>query len=388
MAHRLWNPPRLHQRGEMENEHRVTWLELFYDLVYVATLIQLGNLLSHDVTPLGIARFVVLFVPIWWAWTGITFYLNRFVVDDVPHRLLILAQICAIVWLGASVEGAYGELARQFALSYAAVRIVLLLLYVRTWRTEPGTKPLTRRYVGAFGIGIVLWLVSAFVPQPYNVALWLVALAVEIGNVFLPQTRARLSLLPPDPPHMMERYGIFTLIVLGEAFIKTISSASGLAVTAPALIFSVLAITVVFGLWWLYFDGMEETAIARTHWAPYVWIYSHLPLAIGLTAAGVATTKLFLGAGESHVKPAYLLLFCGAMMLYALAVGLMDWVTFRRDRGLTSRTRAVWRAGMFVAFGLIALFGQDLSPLAFIALAAAVLAVQVGAEVVGLRSVH
>jgi hypothetical protein len=81
-------------------------------------------------------------------------------------------------------------------------------------------------------------------------------------------------------------------------------------------------------------------------------------------------------------------LFCGAMMLYALAVGLMDWVTFRRDRGLTSRTRAVWRAGMFVAFGLIALFGQDLSPLAFIALAAAVLAVQVGAEVVGLRSVH
>ncbi|MCB0157354.1 MAG: low temperature requirement protein A, partial [Caldilineaceae bacterium] len=94
MTHRLLAPPRLHQAAHGE-VRKVTWLELFYDLVYVAVLIQLGNILSDDVSPVGLMRFVVLFVPVWWAWTGITFYMNRFVADDVVHRLLIYLQIVA-----------------------------------------------------------------------------------------------------------------------------------------------------------------------------------------------------------------------------------------------------------------------------------------------------
>ena len=104
--HRLWRPPHLHQ-NHPEVEGKETWLELFYDLVYVAVLIQLGNILSDDVSWMGAARFAVLFAPIWWAWSNFTFYMNRFVVDDVWHRLIVMLQIFCIAWLGSSVGGAF-----------------------------------------------------------------------------------------------------------------------------------------------------------------------------------------------------------------------------------------------------------------------------------------
>lgn len=378
MVHKIWQPPHLHRDINPEEERKVTWLELFYDLVYVATLIQLGNTLSEEVTLMGFAQFAIVFTPIWWTWTGVTFYMNRFVVDDIWHRLLIFVQMCAIAWLGVSVEGAFGELAGQFALAYAAIRLVLVLLYLRTWRNAPTTRLLTRRYVAAHLIGVVLWCVSAFLPAPGNYILWLAALAIEIGNVFLPKTRQLQTLLPPDPHHMIERYGIFTLIVLGESFIKTISAASGFMINIETLLFSLFGIGIVFGLWWLYFNDSEKSSLKPAHWAPYVWIYAHLPLTIGLTAFGVASKKLFLSVGEDQLKYNYIVLYCVAIILVGLAIFLIDLAT-------TSR-RGLWRVGMMLAFVLLALLGSQLSALTFVILAAAVLAGQIIADILPTRS--
>ena len=104
----IWRPPYLHTAHDTEEERKVSWLELFYDLVFVATIIQLGNMLSHDVSWLGFLKFVALFIPIWWSWTGITFYMNRFIVDDVWHRLLVFIQIFGIATLGLSIQDAFG----------------------------------------------------------------------------------------------------------------------------------------------------------------------------------------------------------------------------------------------------------------------------------------
>lgn len=383
--HTLWTPPRLHQNISQDEERRVTWLELFYDLVYVATLIQLGNVLSENVSLVGLLQFVIIFVPIWWAWTGITFYMNRFVVDDAWHRGLIFVQMCAIAWLGVSVEGAFGDLAAQFALTYASIRLVLIVLYIRTWQHVPKTKPLTQQYVVAHGIGVVLWIVSAFLPAPINYGLWLVALAVEIGNVFLPKTRRLQSLLPPDPPHMAERYGIFTIIVLGESFIKTITAASGFAITFESFIFSLFGIGVVFGLWWLYFDDIAEARIKPTHLAPYAWIYAHLPLAIGVTIFGVASKKLFLSVDKGYVEEKYLVLFCGAIALYALALALLNLVTIRHHETLPDNIRVFIRLGMALIFFALIFLSPSLSLLTFIFIAAAVMIIQIGIELFSSR---
>lgn len=381
----LWTPPRLHQTISQDEERRVTWLELFYDLVYVATLIQLGNVLSDDVSVTGLVQFVVIFIPVWWAWTGITFYMNRFVVDDVWHRGLIYLQICAIAWLGVSVDGAFGELATQFALTYAAIRLILVVLYVRTWKHAPETRPLTQRYVVAHSIGVVLWMISAFMPAPLNYGLWLVALAIEIGNIFLPKTRQLQTLLPPAPSHMAERYGIFTIIVLGESFIKTITAASGLPITFEALVFSLFGIGAVFGLWWLYFDDVAESDIKPAHFALYGWIYAHLPLAISLTMFGVAAKKLFLSADKAYADEKYLILFCVSMMLYTLSLALLEYVTSRRHETLSDGIRLSVRLGTALVFLLLALLGGDLSPILFIIIVAVIMMIQIGLELISSR---
>lgn len=378
--HTIWIPPRLHQNTGQEEDRRVTWLELFYDLVYVAALIQLGNVLSEDVSMAGLLQFVIIFIPVWWAWTGITFYMNRFVVDDLWHRGLIYLQICVIAWLGVSIGGAFGDLTVQFALTYAAIRLVLILLYLRTWNHVPETKPLTQRYVTAHSIGVVLWIISAFVPSPANYALWLVALGVEIGNVFLPQTRQLQSLLPPDPPHLAERYGIFTIIVLGESFIKTITAASGFPITVESFIFSLAGIGVVFGLWWLYFSDVAESDIKPAHFAPYVWIYAHLPLAVGLTIFGVASKKLFLSVDKGYAEEKYLALFCIAMILYSLALALIDYSTIQRGKTLSNNIRAFLRLGMALIFLILIFFSNSVSLLTFIVIAAAVVIIEISVE--------
>ena len=116
---------------------KVLWIELFYDLIFVATIIQLGNVLSHDLSWRGLALYALLFVPVWWAWSGMMFLFNRFIADDVPQRLLVLTQMFAIALLATQVGGAFGEQSAGFAAAYAAVRALLLLLYARVWWLDP-----------------------------------------------------------------------------------------------------------------------------------------------------------------------------------------------------------------------------------------------------------
>lgn len=376
MNNLLFSPPRLHRAAHGE-ERKVTWLELFYDLVYVAALIQLGNVLSEEISLAGFARFVIVFLPLWWAWTGMTFYMNRFVVDDIPHRLLIYLQIAAITALGISLEGAFGDLTMQFSLAYAAIRLIQVILYVRTWRYEPATRPLTRRYVIGYVIGIALWVLAAFLPMPYAAGLWLLALAIEIGNAFLPGTQALVSLLPPDAEHMRERYGIFMIIVLGESFIKTITDASGTHFTPVIAAFSLLSIFVVFGLWWLYFDDVEAAEIKGHAFAPYVWIYAHLPLAVGITTLGVASKKVFQSLGKEYLKPEYVGLFLGALILYALATALLELALVQPGERRREWRRAAPRLGMAAAMLALLPIGWRISALAFLLIVAAIVLVVV-----------
>ena len=221
--HAIWRPPYLHAERHSEEPRRVTWLELFYDLVYVATVIQMGNLLSHNVSWLGFLEFVALFIPIWWSWTGITFYMNRFVVDDLWHRLLIFLQIFAIATLGLSVQGAFGDLGSQFALAYVIIRLLLIIMYARAWIYIESARPVIVGFIRGFTFSSLLWLISVFVPAPWNYLIWALGMGIDLLTPFLPGTREHLRLAPADLEHLAERYGIFTIIVLGESFIKIIN---------------------------------------------------------------------------------------------------------------------------------------------------------------------
>ena len=317
----------IHER----DERKISWLELFYDLIYVATIIQLGNRLSDDVSVQGVLLFVLLFIPVWWSWTGMMFYFNRFVVDDGWHRLLVFAQMFAVANLGISVSGALGETSASFAMAYFSVRAILVILYLRAWRHVPSARQLIGRYAAGFSVGAAVWLASVFVPPPYRYALWVLGLAIEFWVPLSAGSRRLQSQLVPDRPHLVERYGLFTIIVLGESFIKVVTGLAGQQTTQASLLFSGLAFVISASLWWLYFGTVSGAALKQTVAAPYVWIYTHLPLTIGITAVGVALKKVALIDFAHPLADQYRWLICGAVALSLVAIALF--VSIRGDVG-------------------------------------------------------
>lgn len=360
MTKRIWSPPQLFSAVFARPEKRkVGWLELFYDLIYVAAIIQLGNVLSKDVSWLGAGKFTFLFVLVWWAWTGTMFYYNRFVTDDALHRLIIFAQMFAVGNMAVFASTAFKEGAIPFALSYMAARLMLVALYARASAHNEQARPLINRYIGGFSIGAALWFMSIFVPSPFRFVLWFLALAVEFYTPLSKGSRQHYSLLPPDPHHMMERFALITIIVLGESFIKSLDALVGHNITATAYLFGTVAFFLVMSIWWVYFDDIAETHIRKTALAPFIFIYTHLPLALGITALGVATKKLVLIEAGEMMADKYRILICGALILVFLAIALIDSAT--ESSSPQGRYRVPARVISVFALLAIALFAGNLS---------------------------
>lgn len=139
----------------LDQGRHVTWLENFYDLIVVVVVAQVSVNLSHDVSVLGFISFIALYIPIWWSWVGVTFYATRFEIDDLGHRLLILLQIAASSYMAVNVPRGLGEDSSGFALSYAVIRIILVIEYIRIKRLAPAAGQLIKRYSVGFSIAAV-----------------------------------------------------------------------------------------------------------------------------------------------------------------------------------------------------------------------------------------
>ncbi|MDH3682343.1 MAG: low temperature requirement protein A, partial [Acidimicrobiia bacterium] len=162
MALTKWQPPAL--RHEVAVDGRVTWLELFFDLVYVAALIQLGDRLSSDVSWSGAAAFVGSFVILWWTWTGTTAFTNRFAVDDITHRVLAFVQMFAVGNIAVLAATNPENWERWLAVAYVMARVPLLAMYLRVRRSMPSARPIADLYLRFFGVSAGLWLLSIAVP--------------------------------------------------------------------------------------------------------------------------------------------------------------------------------------------------------------------------------
>ncbi|MGH9950909.1 MAG: low temperature requirement protein A [Nitrososphaeraceae archaeon] len=149
-------------------DRHATWLELFYDLVFVVVIFQLAHYLEENFTLNGFLGFLALFVPVWWSWTGAVFYATRFDTDDLGHRILVLLQMVGAAFLAVYVSDAFGDGSVGFALSYAAIRIILVLEYVRTGTSKSfsSATPLIRRYSIGYLCAAIVWIISAFIPPP------------------------------------------------------------------------------------------------------------------------------------------------------------------------------------------------------------------------------
>lgn len=310
-------------------------MELFSDLVYVVAVAELARLLEIEVTTGRVLAYVGLFVPVWWAWAGQTFYSNRFDTDDTSHRLLSTVQIIVVAVLAASVHEAAAGRSVPFTLSYVTVRLLLIGAYVRAGWHIPEARPLCRRYAAGFSFEVALWLTSLAVPAPARFSVWAAALVVGIGTPLT--SRRHHAALPPQHEHLPERFGLFVVIVLGESIASVVI---GLVKQDPGLVALVVAgigVLVAATLWWLYFENLEESVVRRTRVAGQVWIYSHLPLVVAIAAVGVSIEHAIL---QPVLRPAERWLLGGSVATTFGVLAVLHACSNRRHRAVPRLTGA------------------------------------------------
>jgi len=304
MSFAAFAPPRL--RTTEESERTATWLELFYDLVFVAAVAMMGTRLAHDVSWNGVASYLAYFALVWWLWASHTFYADRYDTDDLIYRFLAGAQMVAVAVIAVSLSRGEAGSMQVFALGYAGARVVLLVLYARAYRYVPGTRDLVRGYLTGFGLSSLLWMLSIAVPEPARFWLWGIAFAVDLATPFA--IRRIQAAAPLDVSHLPERFGLFTILVLGEAIVAVTVGLSHVPWQVSTTLVGIFGLGAATCLWWVNFDHLDGSVVRRRgegkNWRPTVWIYGHLPLAVALAMFGVSVEVAIAGADHGHDYPA------------------------------------------------------------------------------------
>ena len=338
-------PPRLRLPGSGE-KRSATWLELFFDLVFVISVAELVHRLGHHVSVVEVGQFIALFIPVWWCWVGHTVYATRFDTDDMIHRLLTFTMMFAAAIMAMQIPTAFKTGSIGFAAGYVLARLCLLMLYIRARRHVPEAREMTTLYLSGFGLGALCWLVSLLFPSPERFILW----AAGIGIDFIIPWLGRKTILqkaPLDTSHFPERFGLFTIIVLGETILAVVSGLSDKVWRWPSITAAILAFILAVSIWWLYFTYIHKADHAGKLGSGQPFIYGHLPLVLALAAIGAGVKNMILEAHESALSFQTNILLTGAIGIWLLSFLLIQYVSI--ERSLLAPLRIPYAAAFLVA---------------------------------------
>ena len=319
-----WQPPR--KLADREAHRTVTFLELFYDLVYVVIIAELAHALAGHVSWVGVGQFAFLFIIVWWAWWNGTSYHDLHGNNDIRTRVFTFLQMGSVAAMAVFAHNAMGEGSTGFALSYAVFQLILMVLWWRTGVHDPDHRPLSRPYVAMYLFTTLLFIVSVFLPIPIRFYLWgaalLISLILPINTLFIgrddPKIQAQIEMILAVSPSLVERFGLFTIIVLGEVIVGTVS---GLAehhhLNWDVGMTAALGMFIAVGIWWLYFDFISHHLPLPGRNRVAAWFYLHLPMTIGITMVGAAVLNIVEHAGE-HLPTDVRWLLVGSLALVLL----------------------------------------------------------------------
>jgi low temperature requirement protein LtrA len=226
---------------------------------------------------------------------------------------------------------ALGETSVGFALSYAAFQLILAFLWWRTGVHDPDHRPLSQPYVLAFLVTTLLFVVSVFVPEPWRFALWALALVISLLLPLItlnlgrddPRIQAEIARTTDVTASAVERFGLFTIIVLGEVIVAVVQGVAGhhhlswlVGVTGA------LGMLIAIGLWWVYFDSVSHRLPRPGRGTVTAWMYLHLPMTMGIAAVGAAVLNVVEGTGETLSSEVRWLLV-GALAVVLVSIGLL-----------------------------------------------------------------
>jgi low temperature requirement protein LtrA len=279
-------------REHSEGHRQASWLELLFDLSFVVAVAQAASQFEHALAAghpgSGLVAYLLVFAAIWWAWMSFTWFANVFDNDDVPYRLLMLVMIAGSLGLAAGVPQLAQLDFRIGVISYVVMRLAYVLQWFRVFRNgDPLWRPVALKIIVLTTISQAGWVLFLWVPLEWRIPVFVVWFAVDLATPILAGWDARTG---GHRGHIVERYGLFTLIVLGESIAAAtvaVGGAISMQVDARALLtLAAGGVILVFSLWWIYFDFSTGRAPELGRVAQYFWGYGHYFLFAALAAIG------------------------------------------------------------------------------------------------------
>ena len=386
--------PRNLNREQRAEDRSATWLELFFDLCFVVAVAALARGLHSEPDLGGFLRFFGLFVAVWWSWMIFTWYGAAFDNDDVIYRVTVLAAMLLILGLAASVETVGVEPAASvgFVVAYALMRLLLAGLFLRARRYAPLH---IRRFVTIYAVGnaagAAVWLSSLLVPEPARYGVWAMGLFVELLGPILAVNALSDPKISFHPRHIPERYGLFTIIVLGESVLAVAVGTADTNWEPAAVLTAALGFVIAACIWWLYFDHVGSSGIELGPTPAFLWGYGHFAVYAGIAAFGVGVELAVeaaagaganagaevagLAAGVSGVESGEgygvgaRLALAGGVALFLVAIAFVD----RINEGRANDPAMLARLGAAAFLLVLSVIGFFIAPLLFAALVAATL---------------
>ncbi|NBH02268.1 low temperature requirement protein A [Amycolatopsis sp. SID8362] len=278
----------------IDEPHRAaSQLELLFDLVFVVAVAAATAQLAHRIADghalTGLAGFLQVFFAIWWAWMNFTWFASSYDTDDVAYRLLTMLQMAGVLVLAAGVPAtAVGDY-RAVAAGYLVMRIGLVAQWVRAGVEDPARRRTAFRYATGISVlqaGWLGWLVVA----ETGVVAPVFFLALVAAELAVPRWAERTRATTWHPHHIAERYGLFTIILLGESVLAAITGVRGAlaadGISASFITIAVSGLVLLFALWWLYFLEPAGDGLRDRREGSYLWGYGHYGIFAALAALG------------------------------------------------------------------------------------------------------
>ncbi|WP_411968809.1 low temperature requirement protein A [Haloferax sp. YSSS75] len=303
-----------------------TWLELFFDLVFVVAIAEVGTYLHHELTLIGILEFAGLFLMVWWVWLGYSYYADMFDTEDLFSRLLMVAAMFVVIFLSQTADDAMHGESFAFGLAILVLRAILILFYYRAEHIEGVEK----RFVHLFTMSNVFTTaiigLSLVVPEPGRFGLWAAAVVISLGGAAVIYTATDHVVVQSS--HLPERLGLLTIIVLGET-ILAVSFGTSITDPGPAtLAVGGLGFFIAVAAWWIYFQHFDEHLIDQIlHPDPDDWLsarrrglvytFSHYFTHMGIVATGVGIIVLLEASlTNSPLEPGGVGVLCAGVALF------------------------------------------------------------------------
>jgi low temperature requirement protein LtrA len=378
-------------RPIVPNQHsRVTYAELFFDLVFVFAVTQISHTLLGDFTPLGVVHVTLLFLAVWWVWVYTSWITNWLDPEKTPVRLLLFSLTLGGLVLSTSIPAAFDGRGLWFAIAYAAMQVgKTVFLWLSTTPSQSLARMNAARITSWLAISAVFWIAGGFAQGQLRLVLWAIALCIEYISpavrFWIPRYGASsVADWVVEGGHMAERCAGFIIIALGESIVVTGATFADLTWTTENVAAFASAFVGSLAMWWIYFHkgaeaGSEQISKSSEpgRLARLAYTYLHMPIVAGIIVSAVAD-ELVLKHPAGHSDPKTVLSAIGGPLLF-----LVGTILFKHSfRGFLQLSHG---AGI-IALGAVAWFAAELSPLLLSILTTAIMIVVAVWESISLTS--